>query len=78
MESLADAGEQTVPQIARAKGVSRQHIQVNVDTLTKAALVALRDNPGHKRSPFVTMTKLGQSAFKVMRRREKRCVGAAY
>lgn len=70
MESLAEDGEQTVPQIARVKGVSRQHIQVNVDELAAAALVVLRDNPGHRRSPFVAMTRKGQTAFKEMRRRE--------
>jgi len=70
MESLAEDGEQTVPQIARVKGVSRQHIQVNVDELASAALVVLRDNPGHRRSPIVAMTKKGHTAFKEMRRRE--------
>ncbi len=71
MESLAEDGEQTVPQIARRKSVSRQHIQVNVDALLKVSIAALRDNPAHRRSPFVVLTKHGQSAFKEMRRREK-------
>lgn len=70
MESLAEDGEQTVPQIARAKGVSRQHIQVNVDELVASALIILRDNPGHRRSPFVMLTKKGQGTFKEMRHRE--------
>jgi DNA-binding MarR family transcriptional regulator len=71
MESVAEDGQQTVPQIARAKSVSRQHIQVNVDELVRTALGALKDNPAHRRSPFVVLTKRGQSAFKEMRRREK-------
>lgn len=71
MESLAEDGEQTVPQIARRKSVSRQHIQVNVDALLKVSIVVLRNNPAHRRSPVVAMTKQGQSAFKEMRRREK-------
>lgn len=70
MESLADEGEQTVPQIARLKAVSRQHIQVNVDALTKAHLVAFHDNPGHKRSPIVVLTPKGRTTFASMRRRE--------
>ncbi len=70
MESLAEDGGQTVPQIARVKGVSRQHIQVNVDELVDSALVVLRDNPGHRRSLFVTLTKKGQTVFKEMRHRE--------
>jgi len=71
LESVAEGGEQTVPQIARTKSVSRQHIQVNVDALVKAALVAIRDNPAHRRSPCVAITKHGQSAFREIRRREK-------
>jgi DNA-binding MarR family transcriptional regulator len=71
MESLAEDGEQTVPQIARRKSVSRQHIQVNVDALLKVSIVVLRHNPAHRRSPVIAMTKRGQSAFKEMRRREK-------
>ncbi|MBH0201018.1 MAG: winged helix-turn-helix transcriptional regulator [Nitrospira sp.] len=70
MESLADDGEQTVPQIARAKGVSREHIQVNVDELLSSTLITLRDNPAHRRSPFVALTKKGHAAFKEMRGRE--------
>jgi DNA-binding MarR family transcriptional regulator len=70
MESLAEDGEQTVPQIARVKGVSRQHIQVNVDELLSSALIVLRENPAHRRSPFVALTKKGHTAFKEMRGRE--------
>jgi DNA-binding MarR family transcriptional regulator len=71
MESLAEDGEQTVPQIARRKSVSRQHIQVNVDELVRTALGALKDNPAHRRSPFVVLTERGQSVFKEMRGREE-------
>jgi DNA-binding MarR family transcriptional regulator len=70
MESLSDDGEQTVPQMARLKAVSRQHIQVNVDALVNARLVTSRDNPGHKRSPIIVLTPKGRTAFAGMRRRE--------
>jgi DNA-binding MarR family transcriptional regulator len=70
METLAEDGDQTVPQMARLKAVSRQHIQVNVDALAKARLVTLRDNPGHKRSPIVALTSKGRTVFAGMRRRE--------
>ncbi len=72
MESLAEDGKQTVPQVAQAKAVSRQHIQVNVDELAKARLVTFQENPGHKRSPFVALTKKGTTTFAGMRRREAR------
>ena len=70
MECLTDEGAQTVPQIARTKAVSRQHIQINVDELARAQLVDFQDNPGHKRSPFVVLTQKGRSTFADMRRRE--------
>ena len=70
MESLAERGAQTVPQIARAKGVSRQHIQVNVDALIEAGLVAVNSNPEHKRSSLLDLSKAGRRAFDKMRRRE--------
>lgn len=71
MESLAEAGEQTVPHMARAKSVSRQHIQINVDMLAKAGHVRLRNNPGHKRSPLINLTRKGRATFASMRRREQ-------
>lgn len=70
METLAEDGEQTVPQIARTKSVSRQHIQVNVDALLRKSLVVLRENPNHLRSPFVALTPQGRATFTTMRRRE--------
>ena len=69
MESLAQR-PQRVPQIARAKGVSRQRIQVNVDALLRRGLVELRDNPTHKRSPQIALTGRGRTAFVEIRRRE--------
>jgi DNA-binding MarR family transcriptional regulator len=69
MESLAEK-QQPVPQIARTKGVSRQHIQASVDALLRKGLVELRENPAHKRSRLVTLTAQGQTAFAEIRRRE--------
>ena len=70
MESIARGGPSTVPQMARARPVTRQHIQVLVDQLLAAGLVELRPNPAHKRSPLVALTALGASAFEAMSRRE--------
>lgn len=36
METLSDAGPMTVPQIAKLKGVTRQHIQLLADALARA------------------------------------------
>jgi DNA-binding MarR family transcriptional regulator len=72
MESLDGGGKLTVPQIATAKGVSRQHIQVNVDALLHAGLVAAEGNPAHRRSPFILLTKAGHAAFTTMGSRENK------
>jgi DNA-binding MarR family transcriptional regulator len=70
MEAIVDNGEQTVPEIARPKGVSRQHIQVNVDALLQAGLVTQRENPAHKRSPLIDLTAEGRRTFRKIQRRE--------
>ncbi|HEX7006177.1 MAG TPA: MarR family transcriptional regulator [Alphaproteobacteria bacterium] len=70
LESLHEDGARTVPQIAKSKSVTRQHIQTIVDALTAAGLVALQANPAHKRSPLVVLTAAGRKAFADMRRRE--------
>jgi DNA-binding MarR family transcriptional regulator len=70
LESLFEGGAQTVPQIARAKRVSRQHIQALVDSLVPTRLVTLSDNPKHKRSPLVTLTEHGRKTFAAARARE--------
>jgi len=70
METLSDGPPRTVPEIARLKGVSRQHVQVNIDALLRARLVETRDNPAHRRSPLIALTKSGMEAFREIRRRE--------
>jgi DNA-binding MarR family transcriptional regulator len=71
MEAIVDGGQQTVPQIARTRGVSRQHIQVNVDALLEKELVRLKDNPAHKRSPLIGLTRSGRALFGKIQRREQ-------
>ena len=70
METLAAGGAATVPQMARARPVSRQHIQLIVDELLAAKLVELRPNPAHKRSPLVALTPKGDATFRKMTGRE--------
>jgi DNA-binding MarR family transcriptional regulator len=71
MEAVVDGDGLTVPQIARAKRVSRQNIQVIADALAAAGLVDLVENPAHRRSPHVVLTARGKSIFREMRRRER-------
>ena len=71
MEVLAVDGPRPVPEIASSRGVSRQHIQVNVDALARAGHVETRENPAHKRSPLIRLTKQGSATFKKIRQREE-------
>lgn len=71
IETLYENGDQTVPQIARSKSVTRQHIQVIVNRLVRSRLVTLGQNPGDRRSPRVVLTGRGRSTFERMREREK-------
>ncbi|HET7543798.1 MAG TPA: helix-turn-helix domain-containing protein [Polyangiaceae bacterium] len=63
LESLATHGPQTVPAMARARPVARQHIQVLVNELAALGLVETRANPAHKRSPLVALTGSGARRF---------------
>ncbi len=71
METLYENSEQTVPAIARAKRVTRQHIQVLLNRLIAAKLATTRPNPADKRSPLADLTEPGHTLFARMREREK-------
>lgn len=70
MEHLSDNGPATVPDIARAKNVSRQHIQQMANALEEMGLLSFVANPRHKRSPFAALTEKGVDTFKEIRSRE--------
>lgn len=71
MESLDSKGSQTVPDIAKSKGVSRQHIQNIMNALQANGFVESLDNPAHKRSPLFDLTSKGISTFEMIQAREK-------
>jgi len=70
MEHLSEHGQATVPDIARAKNVSRQHIQQMANALESAGLLEFVANPRHKRSPFASLTSKGATVFTEIRSRE--------
>jgi DNA-binding MarR family transcriptional regulator len=70
MESVAGGDERSVPDIARSRGVSRQHIQVIVNSLTKANLIKTRNNPDDKRTFLVSLTNHGEIVFSEIQNRE--------
>ena len=72
LRSLNRLGPQTVPQMARARPVSRQHIQTIVNQLHKEEFVQLVPNPAHKRSRLVKLTSRGKKVITAAIRKEKR------
>lgn len=72
LEYLLKQGASTVPQIARRRRVSRQHIQALVNPLLDAGLVEKGDNPDHKRSPMIQLTGAGETTIRDMRETESK------
>jgi DNA-binding MarR family transcriptional regulator len=66
LQTLGRLGPQTVPDIARARGMSRQNIQVLVNRLESQGYVALTPNPAHKRSGLVELTGRGRRSLAVV------------
>ena len=58
------------PDMARARPVSRQHIQTIVDQLLEKGLVELRDNPAHRKSSLVALTARGRQMMSRIDARE--------
>jgi DNA-binding MarR family transcriptional regulator len=75
LEFLARNGPTPVPDIARSRLVTRQHIQSLVNGLLELRLVSLEDNPAHRRSPLVQLAPEGERTIERMKRRERRFLG---
>ena len=60
LQALGEHGPQTVPGIARARGCSRQSVQILVNRLESQGWVELMSNPAHQRSRLVCLTARGQ------------------
>jgi len=52
----------TVPQIGRSLGHARQSVQRVANALTARGLLALKENPDHKRAPLLIPTEAGRAA----------------
>jgi DNA-binding MarR family transcriptional regulator len=76
LQRVERTGDLTVPEIARARGSSRQHVQTLVDSLAADGLVALVDNPAHRRSRLVRITERGRGRLRIMQRREAAALAA--
>ena len=75
LRDLHRRGPQTVPQLARARPVSRQHIQSLVNDLEDDGYVELIDNPAHQRSRLVRLTAAGGKRLRVMEQLESKLIG---
>jgi DNA-binding MarR family transcriptional regulator len=56
-----EGGAQTVSEIARVMGLTRQSVQRTVDLLRKEGLCVSHPNPRHQRAPLIALTKKGES-----------------
>ncbi len=66
MRSLALMGPLTVPQIAQLRPTSRQRMQRLADDLAAEGLVEFTDNPSHRRSKLVRLTRKGEARYREM------------
>lgn len=71
LKSLGRSGPQTVPAMARVRGVSRQHIQTLVNELRSDGLVTRRPNPAHKSSKLIALSSAGRRFLNEMQQRER-------
>ena len=71
LRDLDSSGPLTVPQLARRRPVTRQHIQAIVNDLQRHGLVELVDNPKHKRSHLVQLTPAGRQTLQEIVERER-------
>ena len=61
--SAASERPHTVPQIARVLGVTRQNVQRIADLLVGEGSAEYQDNPDHRSSPHLVLTRRGRAAL---------------
>lgn len=69
LRSLALLGPLTVPQIALMRPTSRQRMQRLADELAAEGLVEFIDNPRHRRSKLVRLTRIGDASYRELNAR---------
>jgi DNA-binding MarR family transcriptional regulator len=69
LRSLALLGPLTVPQIAEMRPTSRQRMQRLADELAIEGLVEFVDNPNHRRSKLVRLTRKGETRYQKLSER---------
>lgn len=74
MEFLHPDETLSVPEIAERYQVSRQHVQVTVNSLLGAGILVTRVNPRHKRSPLISLTPKGKGMYRTIKVRDTKAV----
>ena len=74
MEFLYPDKMLSVPEIAERYNVSRQHIQVTVNSLLDAGLVVTKENPRHKRSSLIMLNAKGRKLFGAVLRKDEEII----
>src|SRR5262245_50736144 len=69
MRSLALLGPLTVPHIAQMRPTSRQRMQRLADELEAEGLVEFVENPKHRRSKLVRLTRKGDARYRDLQAR---------
>jgi len=69
-------GPRTVPEMARVRATSRQHVQVIVDRLIADGHAERRPNPSHRRSLLIVLTRRGRAKARHMESREREMMEA--
>jgi len=70
LRELNRGGPQTVPQLARLRSVTRQHVQALVNPLAEQGYVEFVHNPAHRRSHLVRLTSSGMTHLAELDHRE--------
>jgi DNA-binding MarR family transcriptional regulator len=70
LSALAAEEGRTVPELARERAVSRQHIQSVTNELFAAGLVEATRNPSHRRSARFVLTEEGRRRLRTIGERE--------
>ena len=54
--------------------VSRQHVQVTVNSLSDAGILVAKLNPRHKRSPLISLAHKGKRMFRTIKGRDTKVI----
>lgn len=68
LRTLISEGPQTVPELARSRPVSRQHCQTIANALEAQGFIRFVENPRHKRSHLMEVTRKGRDRYERMRK----------